>query len=102
MEVVILVLYLQGAEQAGVEHDRGGVLYFIPGGGDLDVGSTGDLQHGSGESVHFRCVHPGVRAAQDSDRQGWQGSGARQHLGGTVLEEFEVRRYLSFGLPNDG
>ena len=60
---------------------------------------TGDLQHGSGSTVHQRGVHPPPGRPWHHDQHGRSGASNGQHLRRTSVAYGEVRRNLSEGLP---
>ena len=62
---------------------------------------SGDIQHGSGMSVHKSGFYSATSRKRHPDQYGLEGKGLRQHLQRAALEEREIRRRLSQGVSGD-
>jgi hypothetical protein len=59
---------------------------------------TGDIQQRSGQPVHERWLHGGAPISGCAHQHGWTRPGVRQHHGGALVAECEIRGGVSEGL----
>jgi len=87
-----------GSFLAGFQHVGQRVLCGCIGRGDFQVRLPGDFQYGSGQPVYGRVLYRRFIFTRDCHQHGRQGSVDGQRLYRTVMEERQIRGYLSEGL----
>jgi hypothetical protein len=83
----------------GVVGDAGHEFLHNGFGMGLAEGETGNIQFGSGSTIHKRAVYGAASVPERPNQHGWTGTCDGQHLCRTSLADGEIRRGVSEGLP---